>query len=327
MRNTFPNIENRKPKSLCSHNIGKNNDLFGIKIAKELLINIISFLSCEYTCICKRICKTWFDNLKSDLSKKKLTQIPKKMCYLKSYKVDFIPRSIARIENHICISNELNMCEFDIKKSGIIRGENKFLKKNLISSNGNYICSANFHQEYVYIFSLKIELINTIKINGIVCGFLIDDYNKILISACDKFYIYNLKGNMINSWDLENNLQSMQISRKIAISKGEIYMVDTNFYRICVFSYDGQLIRSWGKLGSQSGYFKFPWGITIYQGIIFVVDSRNNRIQVFTRYGKFILEEKYKDGSDMGDIIIMNDYVYVNDWVGACLIKFKLIYN
>ena len=48
----------------------QNNDLFGIKIASELLINIIPFLSCEYAYICKRICKTWLNYLKSNLSKK-----------------------------------------------------------------------------------------------------------------------------------------------------------------------------------------------------------------------------------------------------------------
>ena len=33
--------------------------------------NAISFLLFEHICICKRVCKTWFNYLKNNLSKKK----------------------------------------------------------------------------------------------------------------------------------------------------------------------------------------------------------------------------------------------------------------
>jgi hypothetical protein len=305
----------------------ENNNLFEIKIANELLINIISFLLCEYTYICKRVCKTWFNNLKSNLSKKILTQIPKKICFSKSYKVDFVPKKIVRIGNFIYVTNNLNVYKFDIKTSELIEENNIHLQKNLISSNDNHICTSNILAGYVYIFSPNIELINTIKVNGIICGLEIDDNNRILIPTCDKFFIYNIKGNIINSWDLDSNLIRTHISRKIMINRNEIYMVDTSYFRICVFSYDGTLIRSWGYYGNLPGQFNYPWGIIIHRGIIFVVDSQNSRIQAFTRHGKFIFEEKYKDNSDMGDIIIVDDYAYINDWFGCCLIKSKLIYD
>ena len=66
-------------------------------------------------------------------------------------------------------------------------------------------------------------------------------------------------------------------------------MVDTKFFRICVFSYDGKLIRSWRELWKSIWRFNYSWGITIYQEVIFVSDLRNIRIQAFTRHGKFIL--------------------------------------
>jgi hypothetical protein len=93
MDNGFSNFVNNKLKlSLFLHDISENNDLFGIKIANELLINIMSFLLCEYTYICKRVCRTWFNNLKSNLPKKILTQVPKKICYSESYEINFVPK-------------------------------------------------------------------------------------------------------------------------------------------------------------------------------------------------------------------------------------------
>jgi hypothetical protein len=46
----------------------------------ELLIIAIVFLPCEYGLICKRVCKTWLDNSKSNLVKKNInTNIKKNM--------------------------------------------------------------------------------------------------------------------------------------------------------------------------------------------------------------------------------------------------------
>jgi hypothetical protein len=81
----------------------KNNDLFGKNIVNEILITIILFLSCEYACIAKRVCKIWFNILKSDLSKKTLTQIPKEMNYSELYRLDFVPLTFFGIGKYIYI--------------------------------------------------------------------------------------------------------------------------------------------------------------------------------------------------------------------------------
>lgn len=86
-------------------------------------------------------------------------------------------------------------------------------------------------------------------------------------------------------------------------------------------------LRSWGSFGEEAGNFRYPWGITIYRGIVFITDSQNKRIQAFTQYGKYILETKCERSKDMADIVIVDDYIYVNDWEKCYLIKFKLIYD
>jgi NHL repeat. len=294
------------------------------KIADELLINIISFLVCEYTYICKRICKFWFNSLKSNMSKKILIQVPKKISFSKSYKTNYISRRIVRIKDYIYVISKFDVCKYNIKSSKLIK-ENNISLENLISSNDNYVCTLSACNKNVNIYSLNMEFINMIKTDYIY-DLTIDDNNKILISTCDKFYIYNLKGDLINFWNLEENTNKTQLSRKIAIDKSEIYMVDTSFNRICVFSYEGKLVRSWGNFGDNAGNFRYPWGIAIYKGIVFVVDSRNDRIQVFTPHGKFIFEYKYKGAKDMADIKIVNDYAYVNDWFYEHFLKLRLVY-
>jgi hypothetical protein len=69
-------------------------------------------------------------------------------------------------------------------------------------------------------------------------------------------------------------------------------MIDTYFNSICVFCYDGTLIKSWKTFEIKPGKFSYLCEITIYQGVIFVNDSRNRRIQAFTRNGRFILKKK-----------------------------------
>lgn len=111
----------------------------------------------------------------------------------------------------------------------------------------------------------------------------------------------------------------------MAIIGNEIFIVCDN--QITVFSLEGKQIRSWGGHGSELGNFSDPWGITIYRNVVFVVDSKNKRIQAFTNGGKFIFEYKHKTSLDMSDIIIDDNYVYINDWGNDQLYKFELIYD
>lgn len=69
---------------------------------------------------------------------------------------------------------------------------------------------------------------------------------------------------------------------------GLVYVADSGFDRIQVFSADGEFIRSWGNEGAGDGEFSFPSGIAVStSGEVYVVDTGNNRIQVFDTNGIF----------------------------------------
>jgi DNA-binding beta-propeller fold protein YncE len=71
---------------------------------------------------------------------------------------------------------------------------------------------------------------------------------------------------------------------------GEIYVCDGyGNARVHRFRADGTFIQSWGEPGIKPGEFHLPHGIGVSSdGRIFVADRENDRIQIFSRDGKFL---------------------------------------
>ena len=68
----------------------------------------------------------------------------------------------------------------------------------------------------------------------------------------------------------------------IAIDSDIVYIADRGNHRISVFTTEGCFITSFGTKGSEPGQFSHPYGITIDKnGLVYVCDYDNNRIQVF----------------------------------------------
>jgi uncharacterized protein (TIGR03663 family) len=96
--------------------------------------------------------------------------------------------------------------------------------------------------------------------------------------------------------------------RGIAVGPdGNVYVVDSDNYRVQVFGPDGSFLREWGSqcnledghgcvdpdgsgpLETGDGQFQEPWGITVApDGRVYVADTWNHRIQVFDSDGNFI---------------------------------------
>jgi DNA-binding beta-propeller fold protein YncE len=61
--------------------------------------------------------------------------------------------------------------------------------------------------------------------------------------------------------------------------------------RVHRFAADGAHLHSWGEPGSGPGQFRLPHGIAVdAQGIVYVADRENSRIQLFTPDGAFVAE-------------------------------------
>jgi ABC-type Fe3+ transport system permease subunit/sugar lactone lactonase YvrE len=71
---------------------------------------------------------------------------------------------------------------------------------------------------------------------------------------------------------------------------GNIYVADTHYHRVVVFSPDGKLIDEFGRFGQENGCFIYPTDVAFSQdGRIFVSEyGGNDRISVFTGKGDFL---------------------------------------
>ena len=71
---------------------------------------------------------------------------------------------------------------------------------------------------------------------------------------------------------------------------GNLYVADTHYHRIVVFSPEGKLIDEFGKFGQENGCFIYPTDVAFSpDGKIFVSEyGGNDRISVFSKQGDFL---------------------------------------
>jgi ABC-type Fe3+ transport system permease subunit/sugar lactone lactonase YvrE len=71
---------------------------------------------------------------------------------------------------------------------------------------------------------------------------------------------------------------------------GDLYVADTHYHRVVVFSVDGKLINEFGRFGKEGGCFIYPTDVAFSgDGRIFVSEyGGNDRVSVFMEKGKFL---------------------------------------
>lgn len=71
---------------------------------------------------------------------------------------------------------------------------------------------------------------------------------------------------------------------------GNLYVADTHYHRVIVFSSDGEFLRQFGRFGREEGCFIYPTDVILSaDGRIFVSEyGGNDRISVFDRRGVFL---------------------------------------
>jgi len=72
---------------------------------------------------------------------------------------------------------------------------------------------------------------------------------------------------------------------------GRIFIAD-GYGNARILEYDGQgrRVNQWGSAGTGPGQFHLPHGLTYLNGMIYVADRQNGRIQWFTLEGKYVGE-------------------------------------
>jgi DNA-binding beta-propeller fold protein YncE/ABC-type spermidine/putrescine transport system permease subunit II len=136
-------------------------------------------------------------------------------------------------------------------------------------------------------------------------------------------------GGFLNEWRTPEWEQGKPVGLTVG-PDGNLYVPDTHYFRVLVYSPRGQLLRQWGSKGTEHGQFIYPTDIAFDgKGNIFVSEyGDNDRIQVFSPDGKWLYQfGKFGDGpgefSRPQSMVIDGEMVYVTDACNHRIAVFK----
>jgi len=112
-----------------------------------------------------------------------------------------------------------------------------------------------------------------------------------------------------------------EFSKPMAVSVvgDRIYIADTNNFRVQIFDYEGNPVKTFGSRGEKPGQFQFPYGIAgDSKGNIYVADLYKGSVSKFDQDGKFLGLFAEKEESDKlfkapAGIAIRDDLIYITD--------------
>ena len=113
----------------------------------------------------------------------------------------------------------------------------------------------------------------------------IDSAGNVYVADSDnhRIQVFTANGEYIRQFGKEGSGEGeLNEPKGITIDSNDIlYVSDSSNNRISIFTSGGQFLRSFGSLGEKPGQFKYPIGIAVNNGVIYVGDDENSRVQMF----------------------------------------------
>ena len=304
--------------------IRDRRNLFGSKMPSMMLGQIFSFLpSISYQNV-RSTCKHWFQILQLPVIRKIV--LSRRSCigasYVCCWEMKSKPYAIAICGKKFLVTGinlELEMRE--IKTGQVIAKQIMEEEILRMAASDQYICF-HLNNNLLRVTTKENKFIKEWQITESRGIAIKNDF--IYISSCSLFSIYSLTGTLICSWKLKDNDRKFVRPRKIAVYENEIFMVDTAFSCVTVFSHDGKVLREWKINGSRKSR---PWGLAVTNDTVYVVDSRNNRIIAFTHQGQYLHDIQYSRAKDLSEIYIVENMLYISDWKANAIFIFQLKYR
>ena len=87
-------------------------------------------------------------------------------------------------------------------------------------------------------------------------------------------------------------------------------------------------VKKFGTKGKEKGEFNFPNGLTLYRNeSIYIADTHNSRIQIFSTAGKFVAEFGKEQLNKPYAIALYDKWVFVSDYSHNAVFKFQISNN
>ena len=87
-------------------------------------------------------------------------------------------------------------------------------------------------------------------------------------------------------------------------------------------------VKNFGTKGKEKGEFDFPNGLTLNRNeSIYIADTNNRRIQIFSTAGKFVTEFGKEQLNRPHSITLNDKWVFVSDYINNAVIKFQITNN
>ena len=150
-------------------------------------------------------------------------------------------------------------------------------------------------------------------------GIAIDDTDNIYVCSEHKLQKFTSSGQLIKCVGQKGSKEGEFVDpRGITLYNHQVYMCDSDNYRIQVFDLDLNFIRSIGSRGKGRGELNSPRDIKFDStGNMYIADYWNQRVQVLDSSGHFIrLFGQEGEGRLRGpaSVLIADQYVYVSDF-------------
>ncbi|MEK6861851.1 MAG: NHL repeat-containing protein [Nanoarchaeota archaeon] len=144
-----------------------------------------------------------------------------------------------------------------------------------------------------------------------------DDKVYVLDRGNNKIKVFDLNGTFLFLFD--NKEIDILLPYDIDIFDNKLYIIDTFNNKVKIVDLNGKLLYQFGNMSSYAftnistrKNLKFPLGLAVNKDYIYISDTMNNRIAVFTHDGNFVKEF----GNDLKKpfgITLYNDLIYVAD--------------
>jgi DNA-binding beta-propeller fold protein YncE len=137
------------------------------------------------------------------------------------------------------------------------------------------------------------------------------------------------RGQYLNEWRMPDFARGKPVGLSVG-PDGNVYIADTHYARVAVYSPTGDLLRTIGSEGTAPGQFTYPTDVAFdAQGNIYVTEyGDNDRVQVFAPDGKFLRilgQFGSADGqfSRPQSLVIDGDLLYIADACNHRIAVFK----